>query len=132
MVREYMESTKQQARQEGYVQTLLGRRRYIPEIDSPNGQVRSAAERMAINMPVQGTAADITKLAMILVQRELEKGGWRTKMVLQVHDELVFETPEEEAEAVSGMIKQKMESALALSVPLKVDIKMGKSWGDMG
>lgn len=132
MVKEYMESTKQQARQEGYVQTLLGRRRYIPEIASPNGQVRSAAERMAINMPVQGTAADITKLAMIMVQRELEKGGWRTKMVLQVHDELVFETPEEEAEAVSGMIKQQMESALALSVPLKVDIKMGKNWGDMG
>jgi len=130
-VREYLEATKQQARQMGYVQTLLGRRRYIPEIDSPNAQVRGAAERMAINMPIQGTAADITKLAMIQVQQELERGNWRTRMVLQVHDELVFETPVEEAAQVSVLIKEKMESALALSVPLKVDIRAGKNWGEL-
>ena len=132
MVREYLEGTKQQARELGYVQTLLGRRRYIPEIDSPNGQLRSAAERMAVNMPIQGTAADITKLAMILVQEELERGDWRTRMVLQVHDELVFESPIEEAQAVAAVIKDKMEGALALSVPLKVDVRMGKNWGDIG
>ncbi len=130
-VREYMDATKQQAHELGYVQTLLGRRRYIPEIDSPNGQVRSGAERMAINMPIQGTAADITKLAMILVQRELEEKKWRTRMVLQVHDELVFEVPVEELEEVSAMIKEKMESAFVLSVPLVVDIRAGKNWGDM-
>lgn len=131
-VREYMEQTRHQVRTLGYVQTLLGRRRYIPEIDSPNGQVRSAAERMAINMPVQGTAADITKLAMITVQRELELAGYRTRMVLQVHDELVFEVPVEELEDVSALIKECMEGAFPISVPLIVDIKSGKSWGELG
>jgi DNA polymerase-1 len=131
-VREYMESTKQQARELGYVQTLLGRRRYIPEIDSPNPQVRAAAERMAINMPIQGTAADIVKLAMIAIQRELDRGPWRTRMVLQVHDELVFEAPVEELGEVGALVREKMEGALSLSVPLRVDLKVGKNWGDMG
>ncbi|MDP2728047.1 MAG: DNA polymerase I, partial [Dehalococcoidia bacterium] len=130
-VREYLEGTKQQARELGYVQTLLGRRRYIPEIDSPNAQVRSAAERMAINMPIQGTAADITKLAMILVQQELETGNWRTRMVLQVHDELVFEAPVEEVEEVSAIIREKMEGALALSVPMRVEMHSGRNWGEL-
>ena len=130
-VREYMERTKRQAYELGYVQTLLGRRRYIPEIHSPNAQVRSGAERMAINMPIQGTAADITKLAMILVQRELDHGNRRTRMVLQVHDELVFEVPLDEVEEVSAMIREKMESAFSLCVPLKVDVRVGKNWGDL-
>lgn len=130
-VREFMEGTKQQAREFGYVQTLLGRRRYVPEIDSPNGQVRSAAERMAINMPIQGTAADITKLAMILVQHELNTGGWRSRMVLQVHDELVFEVPRDEVDEVSAFIKAKMEGAFELSVPLVVDLRVGENWGEM-
>ncbi|MDO8692093.1 MAG: DNA polymerase I [Dehalococcoidia bacterium] len=130
-VREYMERTKRQAYELGYVQTLLGRRRYIPEIHSPNAQVRSGAERMAINMPIQGTAADITKLAMILVQEELERGKRRTRMVLQVHDELVFEVPLDEVDEVSAMIREKMESAFSLSVPLKVDVRVGKNWGDL-
>jgi DNA polymerase-1 len=130
-VKDYIESTKQQARKRGYVQTLLGRRRYIPELDSPNRQVREAAERMAINMPVQGTAADIIKLAMINLQREIDKRGLRSKMILQVHDELLFEVPPEELEQVKVLLRETMSQAMELSVPLKVEIKVGRNWGEM-
>jgi len=130
-VKDYIESTKQQARERGYVQTLLGRRRYIPELDSSNRQVREAAERMAVNMPVQGTAADIIKLAMIDLQREIDKRGLRSKMILQVHDELLFEVPPEEVEQVKGLMKETMSQAMELSVPLKVEVKVGKNWGEM-
>jgi DNA polymerase-1 len=130
-VKDYIESTKQQARKRGYVQTLLGRRRYIPELDSSNRQVREAAERMAINMPVQGTAADIIKLAMINLQREIDKRGLRSKMILQVHDELLFEVPPEELEQVKVLLRETMSQAMELSVPLKVEIKVGRNWGEM-
>ena len=130
-VKQYLESTKQQARELGYVQTLLGRKRFIPEINSPNRQVREAAERMAINMPVQGTSADIIKVAMINLYREMNKRQLKSKLLLQVHDELVFEVPQEELETMRQLVPQVMSAALALSVPLKVDIKTGNNWGEM-
>jgi DNA polymerase-1 len=130
-VKEYLESTKQRARDVGFVQTLLGRRRYIPEIKASNRQIREAAERMAINMPVQGTAADIVKIAMINVQGEMDRRGLKSKMILQVHDELLFEVPPEEMEEMKGLVLEKMPEAMELIVPLKVDIKTGSNWGEM-
>ncbi len=130
-VKQYLESTKEQAREMGYVQTLLGRRRSILEISSPNRQVREAAERMAINMPVQGTSADIIKVAMINLYREMNQRQLRSKMVLQVHDELIFEVPEEELKLMRQLVPQIMSTALELSLPLKVDIKTGNNWGQM-
>jgi len=130
-VRAYLDATKQQAAEKGYVQTLLGRRRYIPEINSSNPQVRMAAERMAINMPVQGTSADIIKVAMINLQRELDRQGLEARMILQVHDELLFELPQAEIEKLQKLVLGIMPRALALSVPLNVDVKMGRSWGEM-
>jgi len=130
-VKQYLESTKEQARERGYVQTLLGRRRFIPEVNSSNRQVREAAERMAINMPVQGTSADIIKVAMINLDREMEKGRLKSKMLLQVHDELILEVPQEELEEMEKLVPRIMSSALELSVPLKVDIKTGNNWGEM-
>jgi len=130
-VKQYIETTKRLAREQGYVQTVLGRRRYIPEVNSPNGQVRAAAERMAINMPVQGTSADIIKIAMVDLDREMERRGLRSRMTLQVHDELVFEVPPEELEEMRGLAEEIMPQAVKLSVPLKVDVKVGKNWGQM-
>jgi len=130
-VKQYLESTKEQAREMGYVQTLLGRRRSILEIGSSNRQVREAAERMAINMPVQGTSADIIKVAMINLYREMNQRQLRSKMVLQVHDELIFEVPEAELELMRQLVPQIMSTALELSLPLKVDIKTGNNWGQM-
>ena len=131
-VKEYIETTKSQARERGYVQTVMGRRRYIPEINSPNRQVREAAERMAINMPVQGTSADIIKIAMVNLHRKMEKQSLRTKMTLQVHDELLFEMPPEETDLMKDLVAEIMPQALKLSVPLKIDIKLGKNWAEMG
>ncbi|MBN2463426.1 MAG: DNA polymerase I, partial [Dehalococcoidia bacterium] len=130
-VKEYIENTKVQAREQGYVQTVLGRRRYIPEINSPNRQIREAAERMAINMPVQGTSADIIKIAMVNLHREMKKQNLRTKMTLQVHDELLFEVPPEEIDFIKELVSEMMPQALKLSVPLKIDIKLGKNWAEM-
>ncbi|NQT47641.1 MAG: DNA polymerase I [Chloroflexi bacterium] len=130
-VREYLESTRQQAREQVYVQTLLGRRRYIPELRATNRQVREAAERMAINMPVQGTAADIIKLAMINLQQEMDRRALKSKMLLQVHDELLFESPPEELEEMKALAQRTMSQAMELSVALKVDAKVGRNWGEM-
>jgi DNA polymerase-1 len=130
-VRTYIEHTKNQARELGYVQTVLGRRRYIPEIKSPNRQVREAAERMAINMPVQGTSADIIKIAMVNLHREMEKQKFRSRMILQVHDELLFEVPPDETDRMKALVAEIMPQALLLSVPLKIDIKMGENWAEM-
>ena len=131
----YLEDVKAKARAAQYVETLLGRRRYVPEINASNFNVRGAAERMAINMPIQGTAADIMKLAMVRVQRSLDQGELRAKMLLQVHDELVFETPMEELEGLKELVYDDMASALEpyvnLDVTLKVDVKWGSTWGDM-
>ena len=130
-IKAYLETTKTEARRSGYVQTILGRRRYIPEINASNRQVREAAERMAINMPVQGTSADIIKVAMINLDSEISQQKLRSKMLLQVHDELIFEVPQEEMEIMRELVPEVMSTALALSVPLKVDIKTGTNWGEM-
>lgn len=131
-VRSYMDATIDQARRLGYVQTLLGRRRFLPEINAGNPNVRAAAERMAINMPVQGTAADVIKLAMLRMQERLDETGMATKMLLQIHDELLFESPEGEREPLAALVDEVMPNVLPeLSVPLAVEIKTGRSWGEL-
>ncbi len=130
-ISEYLETVKAQARADQYVETVLGRRRYLADINSPNFNTRGAAERMAINMPIQGTAADIMKLAMVRVQRRLDAEEMRTKMLLQVHDELVFETPREELDALRDLVFDEMPAAMSLDVTLKVDAKWADNWGDM-
>ncbi len=132
MVRKYMDDTIAGARENGYVQTLLGRRRYLPEIKASNQQARAAAERMAINMPVQGTAAEIIKLAMLRMQERLDDTEMRTLMLLQIHDELLFEAPDEEQEALTAIVDEVMPTVMPeLDVPLVVDVKAGPSWGQM-
>ena len=118
------------AKEKGYSETLMGRRRYLPEINSPKYMVRKFGERVAMNMPIQGTAADIIKIAMINVNKELKKGGYRSKLILQVHDELLIDAPKEEAEKVTELLKNCMQDAFELSVPLKVDVNAGKCWYD--
>ena len=130
-ISEYLEKVKARARADQYVETVMGRRRYLPEITSPNFNTRGAAERMAINMPIQGTAADIMKLAMVRVQRRLDAEEMQTKMLLQVHDELVFETPREELDALRDLVFDEMPAAMELDVTLKVDAKWADNWGDM-
>jgi len=130
-VKQYLEATKEQAHKLGYVQTVLGRRRFLPEINSPNRMVREAAERMAINAPVQGSSADIIKIAMINLHREMEKRNLRSKMLLQIHDELLFEVPDEEVEKMKSLVAELMSGAVELSVPVKIDIKLGRNWGEM-
>ena len=130
-ISEYLETVKVQARADQYVETLLGRRRYLADINSSNFNTRGGAERMAINMPIQGTAADIMKLAMVRVQQRLDAEEMRTKMLLQVHDELVFETPREELDALQDLVFDEMPAAMSLDVTLKVDAKWGDNWGDM-
>jgi len=130
-VRDYIERTKDMAQRLGYVETLLGRRRYFPELagkERISSVQRGEAERAAINLPIQGTAADIIKIAMIRLHRELRARGLRAKMTLQVHDELVLESPEGEAETVASLVKQVMEGAFALDAPLKVDVGTGYNW----
>jgi DNA polymerase I len=129
-VRGFIESTLRQARETGVVKTLFGRRRLVPELNSRNGQIRAAAERETVNMPIQGTAADILKRAMIDLHAELPRQGLRTRMILTVHDELLFEAPREEAEAAAELVRDKMERAVELSVPLTVDVGIGENWRD--
>jgi len=130
-IQEYLENVKAKTRETQYVETVMGRRRYLPDINASNFNVRGQAERMAINMPIQGTAADIMKLAMIRVHRRLEEEQLQAKMLLQVHDELVFEVPQEELDAIKKVVFDEMPAALELDVTLKVDIKWGPTWGDM-
>ena len=130
-ISEYLETVKSQAHADQYVETLMGRRRYLADINSPNFNTRGAAERMAINMPIQGTAADIMKLAMVRVQRRLDAEEMQTKMLLQVHDELVFETPREELDTLRDLVFDEMPAAMSLDVTLKVDAKWADNWGDM-
>jgi len=129
-VREYMHTVVQTAKELGYVSTLFGRRRYLPELKSHNFNTRSFGERVALNMPIQGTAADIMKIAMINVSNRLRKEGLVAKLILQVHDELIVECPENEAERVSVILREEMESAATLSVPLVAETHVGKSWFD--
>ena len=127
-LKEYMASQVSKARELGYVETILGRKRHLKDINSGNFVVRSHAERNAVNAPIQGSAADIVKLAMIKIDRELEKNNFKTKMLLQVHDELLFEAPVHEIDAVKEVIKDGMEGALETKVPLLVEIGVGDNW----
>jgi DNA polymerase-1 len=130
-IRAYMDRTIKEGRELGYVTTLLGRRRYIPELGASNPAVRQSGERQAINAPVQGTAADIIKIAMINLYKLLPEHQLTAKMLLQVHDELVFETPEAELPALTELVCATMESAYPMDVPLKVETKYGANWGAM-
>jgi DNA polymerase-1 len=127
-VKKYIEASIDRTRELGFTETMLGRRRYLPDINSPNRTIREAAERVATNTPVQGTAADIIKIAMVDIHRRLPATFGDVKMLLQVHDELVFEVPEKDAQRFSRWVINRMSGALALSVPLKVDAGIGKNW----
>jgi DNA polymerase-1 len=127
-VKHYMEDTRVQAKARGYVETVFGRRLWLPEINSPNGPRRQAAERAAINAPMQGTAADLIKLAMVAVQDWLEKDGLKTKMIMQVHDELVLEVPDDELELVKRKVPELMAGVAQLKVPLLAEVGVGKNW----
>ena len=127
-IRSFIDDTVAMAKETGYVETLFGRRRYIPDINSRNATVRSLAERNAVNAPIQGTSADIIKLAMVAIDRRMREEGFRSTMVLQIHDELLFEVPPEELDAMSALVKQEMESVTTLSVPLTVECNHGHNW----
>jgi DNA polymerase-1 len=130
-ISKYMVHIRETARDQGYVSTLLGRRRRIPELSSSNGALRQAGERMAINMPIQGTAADIVKIAMIRADRALREGGFRSRLLLSVHDELLIESPRSEVDRLIPVLREAMEGALPLSVALTVEVKTGDSWEGM-
>jgi DNA polymerase-1 len=127
-VHAYMTNTVDQARRNGYVETLYGRKRFTPDINSKNAVVRGLAERNAVNAPIQGSAADIIKIAMINVDRRITKEGLKSKMILQVHDELVFDVVKGEEEQLSHIVKEEMENVTKISVPLTVDCNTGKNW----
>jgi len=127
-IREYLDSMVEFARTNGYVQTIFNRRRYIPELREKNFNMRAFGERTAANSPIQGSAADLIKIAMIRIDKALEEGNFSSKMLLQVHDELVFEVPPDELSAVESLVRHEMENAAQLSVPLVVDLGTGANW----
>lgn len=127
-VKSYMETTIEKAREDGFVTTVFGRRRYIPELNAKNFNLRSFGERAAMNAPIQGTAADIIKIAMVKVYDALREKCPEARLILQVHDELICEVPEEKAQTVADILKEEMENAVSLSVPLRADVKIGRSW----
>jgi DNA polymerase-1 len=127
-VKHYMDQTRQQAKAVGYVETVFGRRLYLPEINSPNGPRRGAAERAAINAPMQGTAADLIKMSMVRIQQELNRQNLATKMIMQVHDELVFEVPDAELPWVKHEVPRLMASVAQLQVPLVAEVGVGPNW----
>jgi len=127
----YLEDIKAKCRETGYVETILGRRRYFPDVNSSNFRVRSQAERAAINMPIQGTAADIIKVAMIQIQNKIEETNLNSKMILQVHDELIFEVPNNEIGVMESILEEIMPYSIALNVPLGIEMKKGNSWGSL-
>jgi len=127
-VKNYMDETRASAKSRGYVETVFGRRLYLPEINSPNGPRRGSAERQAINAPMQGTAADLIKLSMVKVQDVLDAEKRRTRMIMQVHDELVFEVPDDEVEWVRAEIPRLMAGVAELRVPLLAEIGIGENW----
>jgi DNA polymerase-1 len=129
-VRDYLNEIVAKARKEGYTETIFGRRRYLPDLTSDNRQRREMAERMALNAPIQGSAADIIKVAMLNVHRELVSAGLRTRMLLQVHDELVLEVASEEREPAESLVRKGMGSAYELDVPLDVSVGFGHSWNE--
>jgi DNA polymerase-1 len=129
-IQTYIDETVKEAKDTGFVKTLLGRRRYIPDINSRNWNVRGFAERTAINMPIQGTAADIIKLAMIKIDDLLRDSDYKSRMLLQVHDELIFEIHEDETQELPAKLKEMMENAYTLDVPLDVEIGLADNWLD--
>lgn len=130
-ISDYINRIKAEAKRDGYVETLMGRRRYIPEINSRSFPARGGAERVAINTPIQGTAADVIKLAMVMLQARMDEMGLRSLMIVQVHDELIFEVPSEEMEDMQAIVLDIMPRAMELAVPLEVDLKSGRNWGVM-
>ena len=126
----YMKDVVENAKRDGYVTTMFGRRRYLPELTSSNHNMRSFGERVARNMPIQGTAADIIKIAMIRVYDRLKKENMRSRLILQVHDELIVEAPEDEAEKAASLLSEEMENAVELSLTLTADAGIGKTWYD--
>ena len=129
-IKGYMDSILVEGRARGFVTTLFGRRRYVPDLQSKNAQLVAAAERATINTPIQGTAADLIKKAMVAIDRRLSDDGLRTRMVLQVHDELLFEVPEKEVKKVEKLVRETMESVMTLCVPLRVEVGVGKNWAE--
>ena len=129
-VRQYMERIVEQAKQNGYVTTLFGRRRYIAELSSKNHNTRAFGERAAMNTPIQGTAADIIKIAMVNVAKEIEKRGLRSRLILQVHDELIVDAAADEVDSVKGLLEDVMMGAAELSVPLRVNVAVGRTWSE--
>ncbi|MDP4092706.1 MAG: DNA polymerase, partial [Bacillota bacterium] len=127
-VRDYMHNIVELGKEQGYVTTILNRRRYLPELKSSNFNIRSFGERVAMNTPIQGSAADIIKIAMVKVYDELNKQNLKSRLILQVHDELIIETLKEEQEKVAVILKDCMENAICLNVPLKVEVNAGSSW----
>lgn len=127
-VRKYLDSMVDHAREHGYVQTIFGRRRYIPELRERNFSIRAFGERTAANSPIQGSAADLIKIAMIRIADSVQRAGLNSKMLLQVHDELVFEVPPEELKTLRELVRYEMENAAELSVPLVVDVGTGPNW----
>ncbi|GAH09326.1 unnamed protein product, partial [marine sediment metagenome] len=120
-----------QAEKDGYVCTLMNRIRYIPELKSPSSRTVALGQRTAVNTPIQGSAADIIKVAMIKIQRRLNQENLKSRMILQIHDELIFESPPSEEETVEKMAREQMEGVVELKVPLKVDTKTGKNWEEI-
>lgn len=129
-VRDYLSEVVERARSQGYTQTIMGRRRYLPDLNSSSRQRREMAERMALNAPIQGTAADIIKVAMLAVERALAESGLASRMLLQIHDELLLEIAPGEHERVEAIVSDAMEHAVELKVPLSVSFGYGRSWND--
>jgi DNA polymerase-1 len=127
----YINKVKDEARKNGFVKTILGRRRYIRDINSQNKVLREAAERMAVNAPIQGSAADIIKIAMIRIDEEYRNRKMRARLVLQVHDELIAEAPEAETEEAGNILRDAMTGAASLAVPLTVSLSSGRNWGEI-
>jgi DNA polymerase-1 len=131
-VRDYLQGVVAEARQTGFTATILGRRRYLPDLQSDNRQRREMAERMALNAPIQGSAADIIKVAMLNTQRALDAEGLSSRMLLQVHDELVFEVAPGEQDVLEKLVRREMAGAADLSVPLDVSVGVGHTWHEAG
>ncbi len=130
-IKTFLDTLKDKAEQTGFTETLFGRKRLLPDIHSQNRTIKAQAERMAINSPIQGTAADIIKIAMINIADEMTLKSLKSKMLLQVHDELIFEVVEEELETMQEIVKRQMEGVVSLKVPLKVDMGIGVNWFDL-
>ncbi len=128
MVKTYMDKCIENAREKGFVETIFGRKRYLPDINSHNANVRGFAERNAINAPIQGSAADIIKIAMVRISKRIAEENLKSQMILQVHDELNFNVPVDEIETLKHLVREEMEQACSLQVPLKVDIGIGNNW----